>query len=403
GPYRAGDRVAATQPVLAHLRHGDVDILGPGEVAVGADEGVVVEYVHDPGHRHEHVVVADLRFAVAAAFAAAPPVPVAVAPAAPATAAALVVLVAPVPAVTALGPPGGAAVVRLAGAAFVIAAAGGAFLFSALRLLAARLLAGLLASGLRRPRRTGRPPRRRLLGRSRAVRGGRRFRGRRGRVSLDGPGTGLAGGDIAAVRASVAVGDAYGGTGRRGPRVCGAGRRHLGAYLFPGFAGGDRASRPWLVGGGGGVTGASLAGLPLLNGGDQIALTHSAGARDAKRPREALQLRQQHRPQPGAAPATGGCVACGVGDVRPDVGGVAQWIPSLGGPGATRAECSGRSPMTPARLAGVGGTTATLVETVVVRRALVGVGRTARRHISGCPADIAGAGPQIAPLRGCAA
>src|SRR5919108_146955 len=78
--HGAGDRVAATQPVLADHRQRDVDVRRARQVAGGADEGVVVEDVDDAGDREQHVAVAHLGVDVALAAAAA----VAVAVAAPA-------------------------------------------------------------------------------------------------------------------------------------------------------------------------------------------------------------------------------------------------------------------------------------------------------------------------------
>ena len=57
--HLADDRVAAAQAVLAHHRQRDVDVLGAGQVAAGADEGVVVEYVEDARGRREDVVLED--------------------------------------------------------------------------------------------------------------------------------------------------------------------------------------------------------------------------------------------------------------------------------------------------------------------------------------------------------
>src|SRR5690606_3236974 len=103
-PHHAGDRVTATQPVLADLRHRHVHVVRPGQVAAGADERVVVQHVQDPGHRDEHIVLTELRLALGGGGPLAAPapttVPVPVAPAA--AAAALAVLVA----TTAVGPGG---------------------------------------------------------------------------------------------------------------------------------------------------------------------------------------------------------------------------------------------------------------------------------------------------------
>src|SRR5690606_24631974 len=97
GAHRTGDGVPAAQTVLADLRHGDVHVVGPGEVATGPDERVVVEHVEDAGDRHEHIVLGDLGLAFAGGRGtlapAAPAVAVAATPAAPA--AAVTVLVGP--------------------------------------------------------------------------------------------------------------------------------------------------------------------------------------------------------------------------------------------------------------------------------------------------------------------
>src|SRR5690606_27272413 len=70
-PHRAGDRITAAQPVLAHHVHRDVHVVRAGEVAGRADERVVVEDVEDAGDRLKDIVLADLGFArVRAAVAA---------------------------------------------------------------------------------------------------------------------------------------------------------------------------------------------------------------------------------------------------------------------------------------------------------------------------------------------
>src|SRR5690606_17439105 len=89
GAHRTGDGVPAAQTVLADLRHGDVHVVGPGEVATGPDERVVVEHVEDAGDRHEHIVLGDLGLAFAGGRGTLAPA----APAAPA--AAVTVLVGP--------------------------------------------------------------------------------------------------------------------------------------------------------------------------------------------------------------------------------------------------------------------------------------------------------------------
>ena len=97
--HRAGDGVAAAQPVLAHLGERDVDVVRAGQVPGGADEGVRIEDVEDAGDRHQHVVVANLGLGRAVrgeAVAAGAAVAVAVAAAAATAAVALVVVVTPV-------------------------------------------------------------------------------------------------------------------------------------------------------------------------------------------------------------------------------------------------------------------------------------------------------------------
>src|SRR5262249_43908409 len=81
-PDRPLDDVPLAQAVLAHLRERDVHVVGPRQVAGGADERVVVEHVEDAGDRDEDVVLGDHGLGVAAALAApavalAPPVPLA--------------------------------------------------------------------------------------------------------------------------------------------------------------------------------------------------------------------------------------------------------------------------------------------------------------------------------------
>ena len=46
--------------MLLDLRHGDVHVVGAGQVARGAHERVVVEDVDDAAHGHQHVVLGDL-------------------------------------------------------------------------------------------------------------------------------------------------------------------------------------------------------------------------------------------------------------------------------------------------------------------------------------------------------
>jgi hypothetical protein len=53
----AGDGVAAAQPVFANLRARDMGIVRPGQVAVGANDGEVVDDVEDPGHGQQRTVL----------------------------------------------------------------------------------------------------------------------------------------------------------------------------------------------------------------------------------------------------------------------------------------------------------------------------------------------------------
>src|SRR6266700_2354680 len=55
------DHVALAQPVLAHLGQRHVHVVGPGQVAGGADERVVVEHVDDARDRDQNVVLGDHR------------------------------------------------------------------------------------------------------------------------------------------------------------------------------------------------------------------------------------------------------------------------------------------------------------------------------------------------------
>jgi hypothetical protein len=78
-----GDGVTTTQAVLADHGQRDVDVVGAGEVAAGADEGVVVQDVEDACGRDQHVVLED-RGVDVAATAAVPLAPAPTATAAPA-------------------------------------------------------------------------------------------------------------------------------------------------------------------------------------------------------------------------------------------------------------------------------------------------------------------------------
>ena len=72
-PDGAGDGVALAQAVLLDLGERDVDVVRAGQVAGGADEGVVVEDVEDAGDGHEDVVLADVGLGLAVACRCARP------------------------------------------------------------------------------------------------------------------------------------------------------------------------------------------------------------------------------------------------------------------------------------------------------------------------------------------
>jgi len=70
--------------------------------------------------------------------------------------------------------------------------------------------------------------------------------------------------------------------------------------------------------------------LVLLDRRYEIALSHPRGAGDAERRSHRLQLVEQHPAETASGPpAALGRRVRGAGDFRRDVGGVAQWIPSL--------------------------------------------------------------------------
>ena len=64
--HLADDRVTAAQTVLADHRQRDVDVVGAGQVAAGADERVVVQHVEDARGRGEDVVLEDRGVGLAA-------------------------------------------------------------------------------------------------------------------------------------------------------------------------------------------------------------------------------------------------------------------------------------------------------------------------------------------------
>src|SRR6478735_2403667 len=99
--------VALAQVVLLDLGQGDVDVVGAGQVAGGADERVVLENVEDAGNRQQDVVVGNLnvvhvRSLVAAAAAVVAVAEAVVAGVVPVLAAGAVVAVIPVAAVAAV-------------------------------------------------------------------------------------------------------------------------------------------------------------------------------------------------------------------------------------------------------------------------------------------------------------
>src|SRR5690606_35591235 len=93
-PHGSGDRVTATQAVLADHVHGHVHVVGSGEVAGGPHERVVVENVEDACDGLQDIVLADLGFASvgAAGLTAIASTTAFAESAAPATAAAFVVV-----------------------------------------------------------------------------------------------------------------------------------------------------------------------------------------------------------------------------------------------------------------------------------------------------------------------
>src|SRR5690606_11589463 len=139
----ADDGVAAAQPVLAHLRHRDVDVVRSGQVAGGADERVVVEDVEDAGDGHELLVVLPAALEVVGAAVVARAAAVgAVAALAAAVALALVVALAAVVPLLALV----VALVPVVAAALAAALGGGGLLFGAALVLLGPLAADAAAS-----------------------------------------------------------------------------------------------------------------------------------------------------------------------------------------------------------------------------------------------------------------
>ena len=68
--HLADDRVAAAESELPDHGQREVDVVGAGKVAAGADERVVVEHVEDAGRGHEDVVLEDRGVGLVAAAAA---------------------------------------------------------------------------------------------------------------------------------------------------------------------------------------------------------------------------------------------------------------------------------------------------------------------------------------------
>ena len=250
---RAGDGVAAAQAVLANHVHRDVDVVGAGQVARGADERVVVQHVEDAGDRLDDVVLAQFGVVAAAALAALP-----------LTAAPTITEPAAAPTLTVV-------VVAVVIAVLVVAAV--------LVLVVAAVLVLLAAAGLA------------VLGLLLALLGAVVLRFRL--LSVVGAGgAGLAGGRpaLAATRLTtigfgvlgVVLGSGLAGLGRLlGGRLLDRllGRRLLGS----------------VVAAGGGPIAAIAAVLVLLDGGDQIALAHTGGSLDANAVGQGTKLGQDHR------------------------------------------------------------------------------------------------------------
>src|SRR5690348_2390191 len=311
--HGALDDVALAQAVTAHLGQRHVDVVGPGQVAGGADERVVVEHVEDARDRDEHVVLGDHRLGVAAPLAAAPvavaePVPVATAAAAVVVipAAALVLRAAAAAAlVLRRTAAGGARVPALVGSLFRALAAARGVITPRVVVAAAPLttlavprwlaLAGSLAVA---------------LGAARAAAGGL---APGGRPAGGGCPAGVSRGERQLAGGGVTC-RAIGGTGPRAPD----GRDGLGALPWArlkrsvwfhsvlltvaGCAGSrGRAPRGGMVDCSAGDGRAHGAGggsaLPALDRLDELALAHPANFSDAQGLRYPLQLRQQHAVQ----------------------------------------------------------------------------------------------------------
>ena len=243
-PHGTGDRIALAQAVLLDHGERDVDVIGAGQVARGAHEGVVVEDIEDARDRDEHIVIGDLDVLLAETAGAALPTiaePIA-APTTSATRATILIVVAVIAVVAAVVTAVVAAVVAAcvaAGAAAIVTAVLAAI---GVAVVAAVVIAVVIAGGALALT---------LLGRVGLVRpvGGTVLVSLVGRATLS--------------ACSAVVG---------------------GASVAAGAAG-------------------RLLGTDRL---DECALAHGAGPRDAQGLGELLELGQQHSGEPGSRLACGG-------------------------------------------------------------------------------------------------
>ena len=91
------DQVSLTQAELLDHRQGDVRVVGARQIAVGADEGVIVEDIQDAASRDEHIVFGNHRLVVAFEIATTAAVtPVLAIPTTPPTTAAAAAFLVPV-------------------------------------------------------------------------------------------------------------------------------------------------------------------------------------------------------------------------------------------------------------------------------------------------------------------
>ncbi len=331
------------------LRHRDIDVVGSGEIARGPHERVVVEYVDDARHLHEHVVVGDLRLIAALATLVAAPTTVAE-PTAPAPAVGVVIAIAvarvtfptliTVDPLTAIAPLVIAVDPLIAVAALLtvtalltvdptvavapvgpVVAVPTVVAVATVRPLAPLAAIGTLATFIAVGAFT-------LTVRVAAM------SVRVGAMSTFLAAAAVAGGTVVArFRRASGPSRASGNPLLRGRlRVA-----HLGTHLGPTrlIAGSDLRPGRSL----GARTRHPALGLVILDRCDQVTLAHLRRARDTERRSHRLQLVEQHSVKAASGPTPTGRARGRVWSARNfrrDVGGVAQWIPSLDGPGRPR-------------------------------------------------------------------